>query len=199
MTTLAEARASLIGPGGAFEVTTEVVDGQELRVYKDRLPNLRAVGEIAALRGDEQPFIVYGDRRIGFTEFFRLANSVSATLRDRFGVAHGDRVAVLSANNPEWCLSFWGTVDIGAILVGLNGWWKTDEIIYGLQDSGARVLMVDRGRFERIADALDDLPDLEAVFLIDADPADFGGDPRLHRFDELTEDPESDVPRRPDR
>ena len=31
--------------------------------------------------------------------------------RDRFGVGHGDRVAVLSANNPEWCMAFWGTVE----------------------------------------------------------------------------------------
>jgi long-chain acyl-CoA synthetase len=194
MTTLAEVRAGLIGPGGAFEVTTEVIDGHELRVYKDRLPNLRSVGEIAAMRGDEQPFIVYGERRIGFSEFFGLANSVSAALRDRFGIGHGDRVAVLSANNPEWCLSFWGTVDIGAILVGLNGWWKTDEIIYGLQDSGSRVLVADRGRFERIADSLDDLPDLEVVFLVDADPSEFGNDPRLHRFDELTGEPTATFP-----
>ena len=87
------------------------------------------------MRGD-QTFLVYGDRRIAFGEFFRLANSASAALRDDFGVAHGDRVAVLSANNPEWCVSFWATVNLGGILVGLNGWWKTDEIIYGLQDSG---------------------------------------------------------------
>src|SRR5690242_16740110 len=205
MTTLAEARESLTGPGGAFEVTTEVVDGHELRVYKDRLPNLRSVGEIAAMRDDEQPFIVYGDLRIGFTEFFGLANSVSAALRDRFGIEHGDRVAVLSANNPEWCISFWGTVDIGAILVGLNGWWKTDEIIYGLQDSGSRVLVADRGRFERIAPYIgtDELPDLEAVFLADVDPADVAdavpeaGRALLHRFDELTGDldaPMADTP-----
>ena len=64
-------------------------------------------------------------------------------------------------NNPEWCLTFWGTVNIGAILVGLNGWWKTDEIVYGLQDSGAKVLVVDAKRFERIADHLDECPDLE--------------------------------------
>ncbi|MGZ4784864.1 MAG: class I adenylate-forming enzyme family protein [Acidimicrobiales bacterium] len=194
MTTLAEVRASLIGPGGPFEVTTEVIDGHELQVYKDRLPHLRSVGEIAALRGDEEPFIVYGERRIGFSEFFGLANSVSAALHDRFGIGHGDRVAVLSANNPEWCLSFWGTVDLGAILVGLNGWWKTDEIIYGLQDSGARALVADRGRFERIADAHDQLPDLEVVFLVDADPSEFGDDPRLHRFDELTTAPSPTFP-----
>ena len=58
----------------------------------------------------------------------------------------------------------------GAILVGLNGWWKADEILYGLQDSGATVLVADRKRFERIADRLDEAPDLAHVFLIDADP-----------------------------
>jgi long-chain acyl-CoA synthetase len=48
--------------------------------------------------------------------------------------------------------------------------------------------VADAKRFERIAGDLDQCPDLEHVFLIDADPADFdttGGDKRLHRFDEL--------------
>src|SRR3546814_5149363 len=79
----------------------------------------------------------------------RTANGVAHALRDRFDIAKGDRVAVLSQNNPEWCLSFWATVQQGAILVGLNGWWTTDEIEYGLQDSGAKVLVADRKRFER--------------------------------------------------
>jgi acyl-CoA synthetase (AMP-forming)/AMP-acid ligase II len=48
-------------------------------------------------------------------------------------------------------VAFWGAVDIGAILVGLNGWWKTDEVVYGLQDSGAKVLVADGRRFERVA------------------------------------------------
>ena len=69
---------------------------------------------------------------------------------------------MLSANNPEWCLTFWATVDLGAILVGLNGWWKTDEILYGLQDSGAQVLVADARalRAHRRA-SLGQLPDLE--------------------------------------
>ena len=39
--TVASIRAQLTGPGGPFEVVTEVLDGQELKVYKDRFPNLR--------------------------------------------------------------------------------------------------------------------------------------------------------------
>jgi long-chain acyl-CoA synthetase len=193
MPSFSEVRASLTGPGGPFEVGTESIDGVDLKVYVQRFDNLRAIAGIAAGRGDDEPFIVYGDTRIGFAQFFGLANAASAALAAA-GVGHGDRVAVLSANNPEWCVAFWATVDLGAILVGLNGWWKTDEILYGLRDSGAKVLVADRGRFVRIADQLDDLEDLEAVYLIDADPAEFGDSPRLHRFDELTAAGTGDFP-----
>ena len=175
----------LTGPGGMFEVVPEVIDGVTLKVYKDRMMSLREVSAAARDRGDTDTFVVYGDRRYGFGTFMSLADSVSETLATQYGMDRGDRIAVLSANNPEWCLTFWGTVDIGAVLVGLNGWWKTDEILYGLQDSGSRVLVADRVRFARIAGHLDQLPHLEAVFLIDADPADFGHDSRLHRFGEL--------------
>ena len=193
MPTSAEIRAQLTGPGGMFEVTTDTVLGREMQVYASRMPSLRSVLEVGALRGDDQTFIAYGERTYGFGTFVQTANGVAHALRDRFGLAKGDRVAVLSQNNPEWCLSFWATVQQGAVLVGLNGWWTTDEIEYGLQDSGAKVLVADRKRFERIAGSLDAAPDLEHVFLVDCTAADVGmeGDPRLHTFDELTATPNS--------
>ncbi|HEU5083555.1 MAG TPA: class I adenylate-forming enzyme family protein [Acidimicrobiales bacterium] len=195
MPTAAEVREQLTGPGGMFEITTDVVNGVEVQVYKERLPNLRSIPELSILRG-EQTFLVYGEEEWSFERFIATANGVGYALRDDAGVGHGDRVAVLSQNNPEWCLTFWGTVTGGAILVGLNGWWKTEEVLYGLQDSGAKVLVADRKRFERIADQLDQCPDLERIYLTrDCDPADFTdvvGDAhrdKLHRFDELMAEP----------
>jgi long-chain acyl-CoA synthetase len=186
MPTAQEVEAMLTGPGGAFETETEEVRGIPMKVFKNRMRSLRDIPATAAMRGDED-FVVYGERRISFSEFVDLSNSVSATLRDEFGVERGDRVAVLSANNPEWCMAFWGTVDLGAILVGLNGWWKTDEILYGLEDSGAKVLVADKGRFERIKDDLDALPDVESIFLSDCTPSDVGlaDDKRVRAFTDL--------------
>ena len=196
MTTALEIEAQLTGPGGPFEVVREVVDGVDMLVYKDRFPSLRVVAQFAAAHGDKE-FIVYGDRRITFAEFLAAANSVSTHLAADAGIGHGDRVAMLAQNNPEWCLTFWGTVDLGAVLVGLNGWWKTDEIVYGLEDSGARVLVADRRRFERVADLIDDIATLERVYLVDADPAEFGDNPKLHRFDELLGSPSDLFPETP--
>jgi long-chain acyl-CoA synthetase len=197
--TRADVQAQLTGEGGMFEVVTEDVDGLPMKVYRHRMTSLREVATMGQARGKDEDYLVYGDRRYDFATFIDLANSVSATLAREFDVSHGDRVAVLSANNPEWCLAFWGTVNIGAILVGLNGWWKTDEVIYGLQDSASKVLVADRGRVQPIVDHLGELPDLEAVFLIDADPSEFGPAPdkRLHRFDELLARPGPALPTAP--
>ncbi|HZU74890.1 MAG TPA: AMP-binding protein [Acidimicrobiales bacterium] len=193
MPTSREIEQLLTGPGGAFEVVTGEVRGIPMKVYKQRMQSLREVAALGLARGDEQTHVVYGDRRYGFAEFVSLANSVSATLKG-VGVRRGDRVAVLSANNPEWCLTFWGTVDLGAIVVGLNGWWKTDEILYGLADSGARVLVADGPRFERIAGELGECPDLEAIYLIDTDPAAASDDGRVRAFDELLRRPSPQLP-----
>jgi long-chain acyl-CoA synthetase len=201
MPTAAEVRAQLTGPGGMFEIVTEEVLGRPMQVYKERMRSLREIPQMAVLRGDDREFLVYGDRSYGFASFVRESNGVSAALADRFGVGRGDRVAVLSQNNPEWCLAFWATVDLGAVLVGLNGWWKADEIVYGLQDSGAKVLVADAKRFERIAGDLDEAPDLEVVLLVDADPADFpqavDAKATLLHFDELTGSPTDAFPDAP--
>jgi long-chain acyl-CoA synthetase len=195
MPTNAEIRAQLTAPGGMFEVTTDEVLGRAMEVYASRMPSLRSILEVALMRGDEQTFLLHGDRTYGFRTFVETANGVAHALRDRFGITKGARVAVLSQNNPEWCLSFWAAVSQGAILVGLNGWWTTDEVLYGLQDSGATVLVADRKRFERVAGALDDCPDLAHVFLVDCSPADVGlaDDPRVHEFAELTGAPTADL------
>ncbi len=187
-------REQLTGPGGPFEIVRDVVAGVEMKVFKDRFPSLRVVAQFGAAHGDKE-FIVYGDRRITFADFLASANSVSNALLG-LGVANGDRVAVLAQNCPEWCTTFWGTVDIGAVLVGLNGWWNTDEIIYGLEDSGARILVVDAKRYERIADAVDAIDTLERIYLIDGD-ASAAASPKVHAFEELVAEPTATFPEVP--
>jgi long-chain acyl-CoA synthetase len=193
MATYAETVAALTAPGAPFAVVPATVDGVDMRVYESRFGSLREVLGMGAMHGDAE-FLVYGDRRITFADFTAEANGIAAALAER-GVGHGDRVAVLSANNPEWCATFWATVSLGAILVGLNGWWKTDEVFYGLEDSGAKVLVADGKRFARIADVVEGgaLPALEAVFLIDGEPS---GD-RVHPFSDLTAAPTTEAPSTP--
>ncbi len=200
MPSLAEVRAQLTGPGGMFELVADDVLGRPMQVYKERMRSLREIPQAAIGRGDEATFLVHGDRTYGFRTFVESSNGLASALAERCGVGYGDRVAVLSQNNPEWCLAFWATVSSGAIVVGLNGWWKADEILYGLQDSGAKVLVADRKRFERIADRLGEAPELAHVFLVDCDPDEvevMDAGVKLARFDELVADPTDRFPDTP--
>jgi acyl-CoA synthetase (AMP-forming)/AMP-acid ligase II len=144
-----EVEAQLTGPGGPFEIVEETVFGETTPTFADRQPNLRAILEASAEHGDAE-YIVCGDLRITFAEHARIVASVAAALRERFGVEKGDRVAILAANCPEWVLSFWAALSLGAIPVGMNGWWAGDEIVYGLSDCKPVLLIGDRKRLARI-------------------------------------------------
>jgi acyl-CoA synthetase (AMP-forming)/AMP-acid ligase II len=95
------------------------------------------------------------ERRYTFAEHEKLVASAAAALKERFDVEPGDRVAILAANCPEWIISFWATVSLGAICVGLNGWWTENEIRYAVGHSRPKVLIADRKRAARITGALD--------------------------------------------
>jgi acyl-CoA synthetase (AMP-forming)/AMP-acid ligase II len=146
---LEEIEAQLLQPGSPFAVEKATVLGEPVQVFASRRPSLRALLEASAGFGDRE-YLVYGDRRITYAEHLRGVASVARALRERYGVGHGDRVAILAANCPEWIVTFWATVSLGAIAVGLNGWWARDEILFGVDDCEPRVLVGDRKRLARI-------------------------------------------------
>ena len=89
-------------------------------------------------------------RSATFAENISHTAAVAAALADRYGVEPGDRVGLLGANQPGWIQGFWGTVSAGAVAVAMNGWWKGDEIRYGIELTEPKVLIADRRRLERL-------------------------------------------------
>jgi acyl-CoA synthetase (AMP-forming)/AMP-acid ligase II len=148
---LAEIEARLTGPGGPFEIVEEEVLGVPMAVCKSRPSSLRALLEGSVAHGEAE-YIVCGDRRITFEQHARLVASVAKAFAERYGVKRGDRVAILAANCPEWIIGFWAAVSLGAIAVCLNGWWKRDEILYGLDQTQPKLLIGDAKRLDRIRD-----------------------------------------------
>ena len=170
---LVEIETELLAPGGAFATETAEVLGEEMRVFTNRLHDLREIVVSSAGFGDAD-YVVFSDgveeRRITFAENERLVASTAEILRDDYGVGPGDRVAILGANSPEWIVTFWAAVSLGAIGVGLNGWWTGPEIRYGLDDSDPKVLVADRRRLARLEGADPGVPaivmedDFEAIW-----------------------------------
>jgi long-chain acyl-CoA synthetase len=151
-----EAVAKLTGEGGPYELVESDLHGQRLRVFKNTPPSLRTLFDSARKRGDET-FLVYEDERWSFAETLRHVDAAASMLVEHYGVKPGDRVAIAMRNYPEWIVSFAAITSVGAISVSMNAWWTEDEMSYGLEDSGATLLIADRERILRAKSALERL------------------------------------------
>lgn len=160
---IAEAHARLTAPGQRYEMEEKVIRGVTQRVWKNAPPTLRDIFLNARAFGARE-FLVYEDDRATYEAFARAAITLARQLQAD-GVRKGDRVAVIMRNLPEWPVAFYAGVLAGAIVTPLNGWWTGPELQYGLADSGTRVALVDDERLERIAPHLDELPDLEKIYV----------------------------------
>ena len=162
MKSLEDVKAVLTAPGQLFEMDEADIRGTRVRVWKHAPPSLRAILEITRLHGDAT-FMVYEDDRLTFEEHFRRAAAFARRLTERYGVRKGDRVAIAMRNFPEWSVAFFGAAAAGAVVVPLNAWWTSPELEYGLRDSGAKVLVADAERAERLAGVL---PGLDVATIV---------------------------------
>ncbi len=146
----------LTAPGAQFATTTIDVRGVPIKVFESALPSMRTVWELARGHGDRD-YVVYEDERFTFAEADAIIRALAARLVEVHGVQPGDRVALAMRNYPEWVFGYWATISIGAAVVGMNVWWTSDEMKYGLSDSKPKVLIADGERVERVLPALDEL------------------------------------------
>ncbi|GAA3306793.1 class I adenylate-forming enzyme family protein [Nonomuraea dietziae] len=145
--THAQVQAQLTAEGQLFE-TEELESG--IRTWKHAPGHFRTMLENSRWQG-EKDFLIYEDERISYEQHYRLAATLANRLVEEYGVVKGDRVAIAMRNYPEWVVSFSAVLAAGAIAVPLNAWWTAQELAYGVSDSGAKVLIADGERAERLA------------------------------------------------
>ena len=159
--TLREVEALLCAPGAPFEMDTVPVRGVPTRVWKNAPASLAALAAVGRSHGDAT-FLVYEDERVSFTAWHRAVATLAAELR-ALGVTKGDRVALISRNLPEWPVVFFAVTVLGAICVPLNAWWTGAELVYGLNDSGSKLVICDAERLARIEPHRAELTAVETV------------------------------------
>jgi len=162
--------AEMTGPQGMFRIDEVEVGGHKVKAWATAPNSLRDVwlntaGHAAA------DYLVYRDERWTYAraheEVARIANWMVAN-----GIRQGDHVAIAMRNYPEWMLCYWAIACIGAVSVGVNAWWVADELKFGLQDSGTRLLICDAERLARFCEVREAFPDLMvAAVRVDDVPA----------------------------
>ena len=152
-----QAVAELTAPGQDYEIVEQTVRGGLVcRVFKN------APGSLLDLLTASEPwgdliYLRYRGEEYSFNEVRSRTAKIARFLRERLNVGRGDRVAVCMRNYPEWVVSFFAPISLGAVSVAFNGWWSGEEIEYGLKDCGAKALLIDEERLQRIEGRLPDL------------------------------------------
>lgn len=79
-----------------------------------------------------------------YAQFRRDIDETAAALIS-LGVKPGHHVALWATNVPQWYITFWATVKIGAVLVTVNTAYKIHEIEYLLKQSDTHTLVMIEG------------------------------------------------------
>jgi long-chain acyl-CoA synthetase len=102
----------------------------------------------------------------------QLRSWVYATARQlqAWGIGKGDRVIILSENRPEWAVADFATLLLGAVDVPIYATQTSDQCLFVLQNSEARVAFVStRQQYEKIA-AIRPQTSIEYVVVMDEVP-----------------------------
>ena len=160
---LKDATAALTAPGTKFEMETIEIRGVPTRVWKHAPHDLGVLLDLSRTHGDRL-FTILEDERVSYEANYRATAALACAFQD-MGIGKGDRVAFATRNLPEWPVIFFAITTLGAIAVPLNAWWTGAELEYGVNDSGAKVLLVDAERYERIRPHLSALTNVEHLIV----------------------------------
>jgi long-chain acyl-CoA synthetase len=134
--------------------------------------NLRTLNEIffAVVERDDRVVVMH--RRaiqwisISSSELYQNVVGVARSLLE-WGISKGDRVAILSENRPEWTITDFASLLIGAVVVPVYTTLTDEQTAYILHDSGARVVFVSTEKQLSKVRAIQDQTAVERIVVMD--------------------------------
>jgi carnitine-CoA ligase len=118
-------------------------------------------------RYGSRPLFIAGDVGISFEEAVPIAARFAGTLASA-GIRPGDRVALMCGNRAEFIEGFLGCAWLGAIAVPINTASRGPQLAHFLQNSGARLLIIEAELLDALSHAGLGATALQRIWLIDA-------------------------------
>ena len=94
----------------------------------------------SARRWPSRTALISDGTRLSYGQLWDQARRYAAVLRDH-GVGPGDRVALMMPNLPQFPMTYYGALALGAVIVPIHSLLKSEEIAYVLSDAEASVFV----------------------------------------------------------
>jgi len=132
-----------------FQLGEVEIRGVKQRCYVNAPADLRFL-LVAAMEHADREAVVFEDQRWTYGDIIGKAAAIANGLISRHGVTPGTRIALAMRNSPEWIAAYFGIIVAGGVVVPLNGWWTSEEMGFGLEDCGAKLVIAGFRQAERI-------------------------------------------------
>ncbi|MHA1236389.1 MAG: AMP-binding protein [Candidatus Hodarchaeales archaeon] len=107
--------------------------------------------------------LVYLGIEVSFGELELYSNKFAHMLLEK-GIKKGDVVGLNLANMPQFVIALLGVLKIGGVVTGVSPLLSEEQLLYQLQDSGAKALVTLDAVFEkRLVSIAPELPELKLV------------------------------------
>jgi fatty-acyl-CoA synthase len=135
----------------AQSMSTRILASDWLAFHADRTPERPAILDQAT------------GRRFTYGEFNDRSARLTGYLEQEWGVQAGDRVAILAKNSSEYFEFQFACIKLGAMMLPLNWRLAVPELVFILNDSGAKGIVYDAEFELRILTLLGSLPALRLL------------------------------------
>ena len=120
-------------------------------------------------RGD-RPALLHAGEVLTFADVAGLT-ARTATLLEELGIGREDRVLLVLDDSPVFHATFLGAIRIGAVPVPVSPLDRADNYAYYLDDSYARLVVVDSALLDKLSPAIESRPSVQAL-VANGDPSD---------------------------
>src|SRR5262249_24820438 len=118
------------------------------------------------------PAFHYEGRTPTYGDIHDLVNRTGNVLLE-LGVQMEDRVLGLCVDAPEFLGAFWGAIKIGAVPIPVNTMMRTQDYLYFLDDSRAKVAIVSASLLPEAGPALEQARHLRHVLIAGGAPGSY--------------------------
>ncbi len=145
-------------------VTRELIEGEELLIYKERPSSLPHMFRESLARNPDRLALICEELRWSYKELACLVNRASFSLSERCSLRKGDRVAVLLNNCPEFVVLYLAVTSLGGIFVPLNARLKARELLPQLLKARPKILVAGQDTWAELESLEEALQGIERIY-----------------------------------
>jgi len=120
--------------------------------------------ENTANKFPESPALCYvGEEYILYKDFYKKSKEIAITLQKN-GINTGDKVAIWSENGPNWLISYFAIVGLGAVAVPILPDFSAKEAEHILDHSDSKIIFLSENQYRKLKNA-DIVPNKTFVLL----------------------------------